>query len=229
MNHKQLLALFLCFVMILSSKIVSIEREKIVSVKNVNNNLDKYTIESIVDENDEYNINIFYPVTKYENVNNKIMEKINKYKEEFEKSDYISDKKELAISFESFEYNQIESFKFNVKSNIGVTHDKSEVFTVVYKEDQVIDIEYLNGVNSEFIDELFKECKTRIKENSKVKGYSNEEWIEEGLTKDTNTFSNFVFSKDSIVLFFNPTIVAPSVAGIVEVEIPYETLGFVIE
>ena len=68
MNHKQLLALFLCFVMILSSRIVSIENDKVVSVKNVNNNLDKYTIESIIEANDNSKINIFYPVTKYENI-----------------------------------------------------------------------------------------------------------------------------------------------------------------
>ena len=59
MNHKQLLALFLCFVMILSSKIVSIEENKVVSVKNVSNNIDKYTIENIKDETDEYSIKIF--------------------------------------------------------------------------------------------------------------------------------------------------------------------------
>ena len=64
MNHKQLLALFLCFVMILSSKIVSIEENKVVSVKNVSNNIDKYTIENIKDETDEYSIKIFYPMTK---------------------------------------------------------------------------------------------------------------------------------------------------------------------
>lgn len=229
MNHKQLLALFLCFVMILSSRIVSIENDKVVSVKNVNNNLDKYTIESIVEENDKYKINIFYPVTKYENVNNLIMEKINEYKNEFEKSDYISNIKELSISFESFEYNQIESFKFNVKSNVGITHDASEVFTVVYKEDQIIDIDYLNNINSEFIDELFKACRTRIKDNPKIKEYINEEWLEEGLTKDANVFSNFIFSKKSIIILFNPNIVAPTVAGIIEVEVPYEVLGFTIE
>lgn len=229
MNHKQLLALFLCFVMILSSRIVSIENDKVVSVKNVNNNIDKYTIESIVEENDKYKINIFYPVTKYENVNNLIMEKINKYRDEFEKSEYISNIKELSISFENFEYNQIESFKFNVKSNVGITHDVSEVFTVVYKEDQIIDIDYLNNISSEFIDELFKACRTRIKDNPKIKDYINEEWLEEGLTKDANVFSNFVFSKESIIILFNPNIVAPTVAGVIEVEIPYEVLGFTIE
>ncbi len=229
MNHKQLLALFLCFVMILSSRIVSIENDKVVSVKNVNNNLDKYTIESIIEENDKSKINIFYPVTKYENINNVVMEKINVYIDEFKKNDYISDIKELSISFENFEYKEIESFKFNIKSNVGTTHNKSEVFTVVYKEEQIIDIEYLNSINSEFIDELFKECKARIKENSKIKDYINEEWLEEGLTKEANVFSNFIFSKDSIILLFNPNIVAPVVAGVIEVEIPYEILGFTIE
>lgn len=64
---------------------------------------------------------------------------------------------------------------------------------------------------------------------SKIKDYINEEWLEEGLTKDANVFSNFVFSKESIIILFNPNIVAPTVAGVIEVEIPYEVLGFTIE
>ena len=38
MNHKQLLALFLCFVILLSPVIVSIEKDKVVNVKKVNEN-----------------------------------------------------------------------------------------------------------------------------------------------------------------------------------------------
>lgn len=229
MNHKQLLALFLCFVMILSSKIVSIENEKIVSVKDVNNNLDKYTIENIKEENSDYKINIFYPVTKYENVNKVINEKIDVYRKQFEESKYISDKKELIISFEEFEHNEITSFKFNVKSNIGITHDISEVFTVIYKQDQIIDIQYLNDINSEFIDELYKSCKEKLTENSKIKEHSNNNWIEKGFTKEADTFSNLIFTKDSIIIFFNPDTVAPYVADIIQIEIPFETLGFNIE
>ena len=48
MNHKQLLALFLSLVIILSPTIVSIENEKVVDVKSVNNDIDEMAIESII-------------------------------------------------------------------------------------------------------------------------------------------------------------------------------------
>ena len=50
MNHKQLLALFLSLVIILSPTIISIENEKVVDVKAVNNNIDEITIESIIEK-----------------------------------------------------------------------------------------------------------------------------------------------------------------------------------
>jgi hypothetical protein len=230
MNHKQLLALFLCFVMIFSSKIISLEVENnIVDVKNVSSNIDKYTIENIKEDEDKKSINIFYPVTKYENVNNMINEKINEYKEKFEESQYISDKKELVISFEEYEYNDIVSFKFNVKSNVGVTHDLSEVFTIVYKDDQIIDYNYLKEKNNESLDKIYEECKNRLKDNSNIKEYSTEKWIEDGTKKQEDCFTNFIIDKDNIVLIFNPCTVAPYVAGIIQIEIPNEILELNIE
>ena len=79
MNHKQLLALFLCFVILLSPVIVSIEKDKVVNVKKVNENLDDFSIESIIREENNTKINVFYPVTKCTKANNFIQEKIDYY------------------------------------------------------------------------------------------------------------------------------------------------------
>lgn len=229
MNHKQLLALFLCFVMILSSKIVSIESNNIVSVKDVSNNIDKYKIESICEDTKDKSINIFYPVTKYEKVNNKIKEKIDYYKEKLESSEYISQKKKLTISFEEFEHNDITSFKFNIKSNVGIGHDLDEVFTIVFKEDEVIEMKDIIEKYPELIEKLFNVCSEKIKENSKVKQYSNDSWISKGLVKGVPTFSNYIINDKDIIIFFNPESIAPYVAGIIQVRIPMENLELDIE
>ena len=229
MNHKQLLALFLCFVMILSSKIVSIESNNIVSVKDVSNNIDKYKIESICEDTKDKSINIFYPVAKYEKVNNKIKEKIDYYKEKLEISEYISQKKKLTISFEEFEHNDITSFKFNIKSNVGIGHDLDEVFTIVFKEDEVIEMKDIIEKYPELIEKLFNVCSEKIKENSKVKQYSNDSWISKGLVKGVPTFSNYIINDKDIIIFFNPESIAPYVAGIIQVEIPMENLELDIE
>ena len=74
MNHKRLLALLLCLVIIASSKIVTINTDT-VEVKDVINNSEEYKIENISIEDDNKKINIFYPVTEYQNVNNTIIKK----------------------------------------------------------------------------------------------------------------------------------------------------------
>lgn len=226
MRHKQLLALFLCFVMIFSSKIVSSQNDNIVKVKDVVSNVDKYTIESIVKDDEKQSVNIYYPVTEYENVNAKINEKIKEYMTNFENSNYITDKKQLTISFDTFEFKEYNSFKFNIKSNVGITHDLDEVFTIVYKEDKII---LITDIQDNIVEKLYEECKSKLKSNEKIIEFSNDKWIDEGLVKDSNTFSNYIMSDNSIVLYFNPCTVAPYAAGIIQIEIPYDNLQLCLE
>ena len=226
MRHKQLLALFLCFVMIFSSKIVSSQNDNVVKVKDVVSNVDKYTIESIVKDDEKQSVNIYYPVTEYENVNAKINEKIKEYMTNFENSNYITDKKQLTISFDTFEFKEYNSFKFNIKSNVGITHDLDEVFTIVYKKDKII---LITDLQDNIVEKLYEECKSKLKSNEKIIEFSNDKWIDEGLVKDSNTFSNYIMSDNSIVLYFNPCTVAPYAAGIIQIEIPYDNLQLCLE
>lgn len=226
MRHKQLLALFICFVMIFSSKIVSSQNDNVVKVKDVVSNVDKYTIESIVKDDEKQSVNIYYPVTEYENVNEKINEKIKEYMANFENSNYITDKKQLTISFDTFEFKGYNSFKFNIKSNVGITHDLDEVFTIVYKKDKIISI---TDLQDNIVEKLYEECKSKLKSNEKIIEFSNDKWIDEGLIKDSNTFSNYIISDNSIVIYFNPCTVAPYAAGIIQVEIPYDNLKLCLE
>lgn len=226
MRHKQLLALFICFVMIFSSKIVSSQNDNVVKVKDVVSNVDKYTIESIVKDDEKQSVNIYYPVTEYENVNAKINEKIKEYMTNFENSNYITDKKQLTISFDTFEFKEYNSFKFNIKSNVGITHDLDEVFTIVYKKDKII---LITDLQDNIVEKLYEECKSKLKSNEKIIEFSNDKWIDEGLVKDSNTFSNYIMSDNSIVLYFNPCTVAPYAAGIIQIEIPYDNLQLCLE
>lgn len=226
MRHKQLLALFICFVMIFSSKIVSSQNDNVVKVKDVVSNVDKYTIESIVKDDEKQSVNIYYPVTEYENVNAKINEKIKEYMTNFENSNYITDKKQLTISFDTFEFKEYNSFKFNIKSNVGITHDLDEVFTIVYKEDKII---LITDLQDNIVEKLYEECKSKLKSNEKIIEFSNDKWIDEGLVKDSNTFSNYIMSDNSIVLYFNPCTVASYAAGIIQIEIPYDNLQLCLE
>ena len=126
MNHKQLLALFLCFVILLSPVIVSIEKDKVVNVKKVNENLDAFSIESIIREENNTKINVFYPVTKCTKANNFIQEKIDYYIQKIQENSSIDGEKSLNISFEKYNSDNIVSIKFEVDSNVGITHKTKE-------------------------------------------------------------------------------------------------------
>ena len=80
-------------------------------------------------------------------INNVINKKIDYYREKFDNSNFTADKKKLEISFEEYEYKEYRSFKFIIKSNVGISHDIEEVFTVNFKGDTVIDINYFKQKN----------------------------------------------------------------------------------
>lgn len=221
MKHKQLLALFLCLVIIESSKIIS-NNSNVVMVKDVSNNMENYWIENYKEDDESKQINIFYPVTNYKEVNDLINKKIDVYLNRFKNATFTSDVKKLEISFEDFEYSGYTSFKFTVKSNIGITHDIDEVFTVVHKDGTIIDIEYLKSKNNDILTFLHDNCYKELKENENIKQYSTEEWINSGLEKDSNNYNNFIITPDSFVVYFNPYTIAPYVAGIIEIKIPLE-------
>ena len=228
MNHKQLLALFLFLVIIASSAIVS-NKKAVIEVKDVTSNTDKFHIENIKENTSTSDINVFYPVTKYENVNNVILKRIDSYINEFNNSTYSGNDKYLEISFETYEYNEFMSFKFNVKSNVGVTHEIEEYFTVVHKNDEIIDINYLRKKQEDVLDILQKECKSKLEENPKIKEYSNKEWLEKGLEAKAENYSNFILTENGLVIIFNGYTVAPFVAGTFEIEIPYKKLNIYVD
>lgn len=226
MNHKQLLALFLCLVIIASSKIIA--SGNVVMVKDVSSNIDKYSIENIKEETDKESINIFYPVTHYDKVNETIKNKIELYRLKFEESIFTAENKKLEISFDEYEYGEYTSFKFNVKSNVGIYHDLEEVFTVTYKENEVVDIEYLKNKKQDILDVLYKECSEKLKNDARIKDYSTTEWLEQGLQKADENYNCFILTDKSFIVIFNEYTVAPYVAGILEVEIPYDKLSGII-
>lgn len=227
MNHKRLLALLLCLVIIASSKIVTINTDS-VQVKDVINNTEEYKIENISEEDDNKKINIFYPVTEYESVNNVINKKIDYYRSKFDNSNFTIDKKKLEISFEEYEYKEYRSFKFIIKSNVRISHDIEEIFTVSFKGDTVIDIDYFKQKNKDILDLFYSECYNKLKDDTNIKQYSSEEWLNKGLQKDSDNYKNFIFTENAFVIIFNSYTIAPYVAGIFEVEIPYDNLSLVL-
>ena len=140
-----------------------------------------------------------------------------------------ADKKKLEISFEEYEYKEYRSFKFIIKSNVGISHDIEEVFTVNFKGDTVIDINYFKQKNKDILDLFYSECYNKLKDDTNIKQYSSEEWLNKGLQKDPDNYKNFIFTENSLIIIFNSYTIAPYVAGIFEVEIPYDNLNLILD
>lgn len=223
MKHKQLLALFLFLVIIASSKIATVNND--VNVKKVTTTQDKFEMKNIFEEDDTQKIEVYYPETKFNNVNEVINKKIEYYIANFKSDNTVKDKKNLFISFEEYDYNDYTSYKFKIKSNTNIIHGNEYFFTIVHKENQIIDIYTLINKNKDILDILQSEAYSNLSNNEDILKYSNKVLLNNGLEKNADNYSNFIFTSDSFVLIFNEDSVAPKVLGTFEIKIPYNKLN----
>lgn len=192
-------------------------------------NSDQYTIKNLKEDNEKYNIDIYYPQTNYDVLNIKIKGCIQKIVEDFK--NIISEESDktyiLEISFDDYEYENYISFAFNVFRQTGGAHPMNTTFTINYdiKNDVIIDITELTKLYENVLDTFYTISYDTLKENEKILKYGNEEMLKNGLEKKIINYQNFVFDKNHIILFFNPYDVAPYVAGEFIVRIPYDQLS----
>ncbi len=213
MKHKILLALFLCLLVVFSSKIILLGKDEIVQVKDVSSNIENYSIENIKEEKENLKIDIYYPVTKYENINLKIMQKIEEYIVKVKNSEYVSNNKYLKISFEEFKKDDIISLKFNVEYNEGLTHNTEDVFTIVFNDENVIDIDYLKNKDTNILKSIKENALEILKSEIKVEDPINKEALE----KD-EVYSNFIIVENKLIIFFNKNVISGNKSNIIAIE-----------
>lgn len=213
MKHKILLALFLCLVVVFSSKIIVLGKNEVLQVKDVSSSVDTYTIDNIKEDKEDIKIDIYYPVTKYENVNLRIMQKIEEYIVKVKNSNYVSSNKYLKISFEDFDMDGIISFKFNIEYNEGLAHSTQEVFTVVFNDENIIDIEYLNKKDPNILKAIKENALEILKSEIKIDDPINKETLQ----KD-EIYSNFVVSENKLIIFFNKNVISGNKSRVIAIE-----------
>ena len=226
MNQKRLLALFLCLIVIVSSRFTMKKKYDEVKVKSVNLSTDRYSIDNIYEDTENLKINIFYPVTKFEKVNNYIISNIKTIKEEFLNMSYIDDKKTLEIKFDEHVYDEYTSYRFYINIDIGMNHPLGKIITVSHKEDKIIDLAYLRKLNPSLMEIIRENVYKQLINNEKIKEYSNEEWLKNGVDSLEENNINFLFTQNGFIIVINPYIVGPYVAGVFNIEISYEELNF---
>lgn len=178
-------------------------------------------VNASANQKNNYKIDINYPKTDYNKLNNFINKKIKYYQKLFldevkNNNIPIYDKYSLFINYNSYSYKNILSYVFFIEYYVAGAHPNHFVFTINY-----------DTVNNCFID--------RINNLDILSSYSREILIKDprivntGMlldgTKPTfNNFKNFVFTDRGYVIYFERYQIAPYSSGDISLLVPYSIL-----
>ena len=195
----------------------------IINVKAISNN--EYKIE---EKNNNYKIIAYYPKTDYSKLNNVINDKIYEYIKEFKEnvnsSDYpINQYYSLIILYDCYEYDNYISYIFRIEDYTGGAHPNHRIYTVVYdiKNNVIITIDDLINKNQNILNIFSENSREILKSNDKI---TSSTMLYEGTKPKKENFTNFVFSKNGIILFFQEYQVAPYSQGEFNVVLDYKKI-----
>ena len=190
----------------------------------------KYNISQIVDSTELFDINVYLPVTQFDNLNVEIEHIINEYIEDFKAQlIYLSTDKKyfLDITFDVYQNKQYISFLFNIKQNLGCLHYENYIYTINYdiKSNKVIKLEDLILKNENLLSDMSKFCYNALVNKEEIKAEENMEFIVDGTLPITKNYETFVINQNTLDIYFGEYEVVPYYLGIQKVEIPYEQIN----
>lgn len=219
MKIKTIFTLFLIINLIFFTHIININADK----SKTNNN--EYKISEI---SKNYKVQIYYPITEYKKLNTIINKQITNYLKEFKdnvKSSTIPINQyyHLIILYEKYEYENYISFVFRIEDFTGGAHPNHRIKTIVYdtKNNKIITIDDLTNKNKDLLKVLSEFSRKELKYNKKI---TDSSILYEGTKEEKVNFTNFVFSKEGLIIFFPQYQVAPYSQGEFNVVIPYKYL-----
>ena len=229
MQKNYILALFFFFFLIISTYFVTKSTSEY--VVNVNENIETNTsIKEINKEEEKYIIKAYIPETHIKELNLKIEKTYNDIIQKFEKN--VQDLKlldnrkfSLNINFTEYTYNEYISFLITYSCDFGGAHPDIDIVTVNYnkKDKEIIDINKMIEKNKDILNIFSNVSYKSLKDKIEEKEDSN--MLKQGTRPIKENFTNFVFSKDGIILFFPNYSVAPYYLGNFEVKIPYSKIN----
>ena len=233
-THKYILSALLFFCLIIVTYFISNKQEvsQVKSVFNIAELKGNCNIKELNEKNEKYNISVYFPESKYEDLNNTVTEKINKYisdfRNEVEGLNNLENKEyELKITFNSCEYEEYISYVFEIFTDLGGAHPSTLIWTISYdtKNNEVVDIKYLIANNKDILNIMSKYAVNALKENDKIKENYQKEMFSNGTSPTESNFSRFAFTKAGLKIYFEQYQIAPYSSGQFEVVIPYDELG----
>lgn len=197
--------------------------------------LDQYTSYTNNNENkielsykDDYKIKVYYPDTRYLKLDNTIDKKIGEIVSEFKNEltlnqvipNFVSD---LIITYDKYSYKDYLSYVFFIEYFTGGAHPNHEIWTIAYdtKSDKIITIDDLINNNSNLLTKLSEYTRNELLHNP---GITDVQMLIDGTKPEKENFSNFAFSDDGYLVFFQYYQVAPYSSGSFVVKVPYSEL-----
>ena len=230
MQKNYILALFLFFVLIISTYFVTTTTDGYI-VK-VNENIESSTsIKKINKEEEKYIIKAYIPEAKTKEVNIKLentyTDIISKFEETVQDLKLPEDNRKfsLNINFTEYTYNDYISFLITYSCDYGGAHPDIDVVTVNYnkKDKEFVDINKLIEKNKETLNIFSNISYESLKDKIEEKEDSN--MLKQGTSPKKENFTKFVFSKEGVILFFPNYSVAPYYLGNFEVKVPYSKIN----
>lgn len=183
----------------------------------------------VIEQKNNYKIQIYYPITNYKELDDIIENKIDSYISEF-KSDIkkstipINQYYSLIILYDSYEYNNYLSYIFRIEDATGKVHPNHRIYTIVYdkKTNKVITLNDLIKKNKNILTIFSEKSRKELKTNKRIVDLS---MLYEGTKPNKENFSNFVLSEDGLILFYPQYQVAPYSQGEFNVVISYKSIG----
>lgn len=179
----------------------------------------------IIKIKENYKIQIYYPITEYENLNKQIANNISNYIKEFKTNVKnstipVNQYYHLIILYEKYEYSNYISIVFRIEDFTGGAHPNHRIKTIVYNKEtnQIESINNLIKNNKNFLNKVSTISRNELKTNNRITDLS---MLYEGTKPIKENFSNFVYSKNGLIFFFPQYQVAPYSQGEFNVIIPY--------
>lgn len=177
----------------------------------------------VIHGNSNYEIQVDYPKTNYNILNDATKNKIDNYIDNFKHN--ISDKQpnnySLIIYYDVYHYMDYISYIFYIEYDTGGAHPNHDIWTIVFntKSNKIVTLDNLITYNENILNLFSKYSREELLYNKKIVDTS---MMIEGTRPTKENFSKFVLTNKGIILFFSRYQIAPYSSGHFQIIIPYE-------
>lgn len=199
-------------------------KEVMAVVAAINN--EKYAIQKYSEKYKKSNIEIYYPITKYEvlnkYVNDFVQDLVNNFKidcdDEFEYK--------MIGNFDYVQYGDYMTFIFHTSEDFRGAHPIPNLYTITYNinSNSIVNIDTLIEENNNILNLLSKYSLDILLENKKIQEIGLKDLVISGTQPTKDNFRNIVFTKEGLKVLFMQYQVAPYAYGEFSSTIPYNKL-----